>query len=278
MAGWSSSLQGRRNPRMMLRAEDGSANKRLRLFGGHWRAEPLGADAIQGGLSGIYMLRCVNLYLSITSGSFRRNFNDAIRPKDCNSSLLRRHYGGTTLGSDSARPADIAAAGIKLAAINTPEHARKVAEILGDDANLLAPLLPYSVLLVNGSTKRLRGIGIFFRWENPEIAPRAYGLILSRGLDPEYSLRLPLPGEIKMFTPSPSATGYLSIPPPRRRQPLSGSTVTMATSFQDALQQDISRLSKYTNFRASIDGVLFEDYLYVGLSNVFGIVVLGNSI
>lgn len=103
MAGWSSSLQGRRNPGMMLRAEDGSANKRLRLFGGHWRAEPLGADAIQGGLSGIYMLRCVNLYLSITSGSFRRNFNDAIRPKDCNSSLLRRHYGGTTLGSDSAR-------------------------------------------------------------------------------------------------------------------------------------------------------------------------------
>lgn len=167
-------------------------------------------------------------------------------------------------------PADIAAAGIKLAAINTPEHARKVAEILGDDANLLAPLLPYSVLLVNGSTKRLRGIGIFFRWENPEIAPRAYGLILSRGLDPEYSLRLPLPGEIKIFTPSPSATGYLSIPPPRRRQPLSGSTVIMATSFQDALQQDISRLSKYTNFRASIDGVLFEDYLYVGLSNVFG--------
>ena len=60
-------------------------------------------------------------------------------------------------------PVDVPAAGIKLVAANDPEYSATLQTILADDTQLMAPLLPYSVLVLNGSTQKLRAISVNFQ-------------------------------------------------------------------------------------------------------------------
>jgi hypothetical protein len=59
---------------------------------------------------------------------------------------------------------DFDLAGIQLLPANTPEHQGEVKQVLADDADLVAPLLPYSVLVVNHSGRKLLGVGVDYHW------------------------------------------------------------------------------------------------------------------
>ena len=81
-------------------------------------------------------------------------------------------------------PADVAAAGIRLVATTAPEHTATLQTILSDDAPLMAPLLPYGVLVVNGSQNKLRAISVNFQWKDAEGLPKGRTPSVESGLPP----------------------------------------------------------------------------------------------
>ena len=163
-------------------------------------------------------------------------------------------------------PADIAATGVKLMPIDAPEHAAALSAILEDKANLIAPLLPNSVLVVNGSSKKLRGIGVFFKWSNPK-SPRGTMVVmtsLDKGDDP----RQTKPGEIELFTPVRVANIFFSRSAANRKASASAAVNTVASSattdFNNLVQQGINELAGLSGVQATIESLSFEDYSYLG--------------
>jgi hypothetical protein len=58
---------------------------------------------------------------------------------------------------------DVAATGVHLVSLKDIGHTKTVEAILGEDREVLAPLLPYAVLVINGSSRKLRACGIRFQ-------------------------------------------------------------------------------------------------------------------
>ena len=164
----------------------------------------------------------------------------------------------------------IAATGVKLAALDAPEHADTVKAILGDDANLLAPILPNSVLVVNGSGKKLRAVGVFFRWTSPA-SPKGTTLVMT-ALDKDDPAQLKS-GDAQIYTPIQAVNHFVGIPaakrhPPASIAPRSGVASTATLDFANLFQQELARLPGLAGVQATIDSLVFEDYSFVGPDDI----------
>ena len=182
-------------------------------------------------------------------------------------------------------PADVASAGIKLVAADDPEYVATLQTILADDAPSLAPLLPYSVLVVNGSPQKLRAISVNFQWKDAEENSRGRSLTLTAMTLPEDPTEL-APGEIRLITPISVANQYIALPPANRRtffqnaQLSSGganATVTQISSatLPTVLQQQVDALALMMDFRAFVEGVVFHDFSYLGSENLLTFIQRG---
>ena len=182
-------------------------------------------------------------------------------------------------------PADVAAAGIKLVAANAPEQAETVQTILADDAPSLAPLLPYSVLVVNDSPQKLRAISVNFQWKDAEENSRGRSLTLTAMTLPEDPTEL-APGEMRLITPIPLANQYIAVPPANRKAFLqsgqlgsgaANATVTQVSSaaLPTILQQEANALASMTDFRAFVEGVVLHDFSYLGSDNLLTFIQRG---
>ena len=182
-------------------------------------------------------------------------------------------------------PADVAAAGIKLVAANDPEYAATLQMILADDAPLIAPLLRYSILVINGSSQRLRAISVNFQWKDAEESSRGRSLTLTAMTLPEDPTEL-APGEIRLISPIPFANQYIAVSPANRKTflqnaPLASgganATVTQVSSgtLPTALQKEADALASMTDFRAFVEGVVFHDFSYVGSENLLTFIQRG---
>ena len=85
--------------------------------------------------------------------------------------------------------------------LNDIGHMKAVEAILGKDRELLASLLPYAVLAVNGSSRKLRAVSIRFQWKNTEGHPRQNILSLT-AMSSENDPGQILPGAAHVFTPA----------------------------------------------------------------------------
>jgi hypothetical protein len=180
-------------------------------------------------------------------------------------------------------PADVAAAGIKLVATTALEHTATLQTILSDDAPLMAPLLPYGVLVVNGSPNKLRAISVNFQWKDAEGLPKGRSLTLTAMTQPEDPLEL-APEGVLLFTPVQVANQYIGVPAANRQTFLqqarfsnANTTVTQVSSaaLPAILQQEASALADMTDFRAFVEGVVFHDFSYVGSDNLLTILQRG---
>jgi hypothetical protein len=182
-------------------------------------------------------------------------------------------------------PADVVASGIKLVAANDPEYAATLQTIIADDASSMAPLLPYSVLVTNGSTQKLRAISVNFQWKDAEESPRGRSLTLTAMTLPEDPTEL-TPGGIRLITPVQIANQYIAVPPANRKtflqnaQLAGGSGNGTATQISSAtlptiLQKQASALASMTDFRAFVEGVVFDDFSYVGSENLLTLIQRG---
>jgi hypothetical protein len=164
---------------------------------------------------------------------------------------------------------DVAATKVRLLALS--DDPAKTKEILADDEQTLAQILPYSVLLKNESERKLRAIGVRFSWTNAEGRPR--GLILTLTMmmheaDPSQMA----PGDYQLFTPVQAVNQYLAQAPQARKrgrfqQPSSPSVGQFSSlSLTETVQQGLDELAipPGGKFEAFLEGVVFEDYSYVG--------------
>jgi hypothetical protein len=171
---------------------------------------------------------------------------------------------------------DFDLAGIELVPLDTPEHQGAVKQILAEDAALVAPLLPYSVLLVNHSTRKLLAVGVEYHWLD---AGGDYGGMQSVITYFSEGAKVTPVGGIVLFTPSHAANLYLSLDAAKRRKVPAGVGITPSTPLPTAVANEIAEITGpgplpgYTKFRAAIDCVVFEDYQYIGSSNAFQLIL-----
>jgi hypothetical protein len=171
------------------------------------------------------------------------------------------------------------------------DDAAQTKAILGDDAAALAPILPYSVLLKNESTRKLRAFAVRFSYQSTEGTnpPRAQtrGLTLTltamNANDPDQIS----PGGFQLFTPVQVINQYLAESAEARRgkqfgqQPTTPSVSRYTTlTLAETIQQGLDRLMIVpgTRFEAFLEGVVFEDYSYVGSPRLREILVRKNSL
>jgi hypothetical protein len=174
---------------------------------------------------------------------------------------------------------DVAATGVHLVSLNDIGHTKTVEAILGEDREVLSPLLPYAVLVVNGSSRKLRALGIRFQWKNTEGHPRQNVLTLT-AMSSENDPGQILPGAAHVFTPIGFVNQYLAMQPIKRKPFLqnsqigttSSASVQLApgTNFASFAQQKLKDLKIAGGVNVYLEGVVYDDYTYVGSDRLFG--------
>lgn len=177
---------------------------------------------------------------------------------------------------------DVGATKVRLLALS--DDAAKTKEILADDEQALAQILPYSVLLKNESARKLRAIGVRFSWTDADGSPK--GLILTMTMmmhqdDPSQIA----PGGYQLFTPVSAVNQYLTQAPEARKRgrfqqssPSVGqySSLSLAQTVQQGL--DGLAIPPDSKFEAFIEGVVFDDYSYVGSKRLLGTLQRHNNL
>lgn len=169
---------------------------------------------------------------------------------------------------------DVAATGVHLVSLSDVQHTRTVAAILGEDRGVLAPLLPYAVLAVNGSSRKLRAVGIRFRWNNTEGRPTQNILSLT-AMSSENDPGQMLPGAAHVFTPVGFVNQYLAIEPikrkpfPQHTQIGTTNSTSVGTNFALVVQQRLRDLKITGGVNVYLEGVVYDDYTYVGSDRLF---------
>jgi hypothetical protein len=179
---------------------------------------------------------------------------------------------------------DVAATKVRL--ISLADDPAKTKEILGDDEQVLAPILPYSVLLKNEGPRKLRAVGVRFSWitaDDPR-HPRSLVLTLTamaHANDPDQIG----PGDYQLFTPVQAVNQYLAQSPQDRKRGHFGQPPATASvgrfsplTLAETIQQGLDQLMIASGFEAYLDGVVFEDYSYVGEPQLREILVRRNSL
>ena len=180
---------------------------------------------------------------------------------------------------------DVAATKVRLLAI--PEHADKAKEIMADDEQALTPIVPYSVLIKNESDRKLKAVGVRFRWPNDKKVPPTKSLILmlTMMMHAEDPTQL-APGGHLLFTPVSVINQYLALAPEDRKKgyfqtssrpsaaPPGSSSIGQQLAYPslaETMQQGLGRfgIQSTSEFEALLEGVVFEDYSYVGSEQLF---------
>jgi hypothetical protein len=180
---------------------------------------------------------------------------------------------------------DLAATKVRLIAL--ADDPAKTKEILADDEQALAPILPYSVLLKNEGPRKLRAVGVRFSWITADDPRHPRSLILTltamaHANDPDQIG----PGDYQLFTPVQTVNQYLAQSPEIRKQlghfPAHPATPSVGQlsmlTLAETIQQGLDRLQIASGFEASLDGVVLEDYSYVGEPQLREILVRRNSL
>ena len=174
----------------------------------------------------------------------------------------------------SIRPPTLDVAATKVRLLALADDAAKTKEILGDDEQALAPILPYSVLVKNESARKLRAVAVtfcFIATDLPPQLPRKLTLTLTamaHANDPDQID----PGDYQLFTPVQAVNQYLAESPQARKGSHFGqriapsvgpfSTLTLAETIQQGLER--LKIASGSGFEAYLEGVVFEDYSFVG--------------
>lgn len=171
---------------------------------------------------------------------------------------------------------DVAATKVRLLALS--DEPAQTKHILADDEQALAPILPYSVLIKNESDRKLKAVGVKFSFTTTQGTnpphPRPAGLILTLTAmanpnDPDQIS----PGEFQLFTPVQAVNQFLAESAQARKgvrfgqRPATGSVGPISTlTLAETIQQGLDRLmiAPESKFEASLEGLVFEDYSYVG--------------
>ena len=93
-------------------------------------------------------------------------------------------------------------------------------------------------------------------------------------------------GETRLITPVPIANQYIAVPPAGRKTSFQdahlasgggNATVTQVSSanLPTILQQEADALASMTEFRAFVEGVVFDDFSYVGSENLLTFIQRG---
>jgi len=170
------------------------------------------------------------------------------------------------------RPPTLDVATTKVRLLALADDAAKTKEILADDEQALAQILPYSVLIKNESARKLRAVGVTFRWNDGSRIPSSLTLTLTamaHEADPD---QIP-PGGYRLFTPVQAINQYLVQSPEVRkgghfRQASVGQRPP--SSLADTIQQGLAQLMIAGGFEAWLERVVFEDYSYVGSPRLLG--------
>jgi len=172
--------------------------------------------------------------------------------------------------SIQSRFPDVEATGIKLVPATDSGRTALLNAILARDADLIAPVLPYSVLLVNGSSHKLRAIGILYQWKDADGHPRGSVRVLG-AMQPQDPAQLS-PGDVRFFSPLQEVNQYLAASTTDRQD---GKFIDEAgvTSVSDTLplliHEEATNLAAVSgSFTASIEGIVFEDFRYLGSDNL----------
>jgi hypothetical protein len=154
-------------------------------------------------------------------------------------------------------------------------HTATVEAILGKDREVLAPVMPYAVLVVNGSSRKLRAVSIRFQWKNTEGHLRQNILSLT-AMSSENDPGQILPGAAHVFTPVGFVNQYLAMEPikrkpfPQNTQIGTTSSASVGTNFALVAQQRLKDLKIAGGVNVYLEGVVYDDYTYVGSDRLFG--------
>ena len=161
---------------------------------------------------------------------------------------------------------DVAATQVRLLALS--DDAAKTQEILGDDAQTLAQILPYTVLLKNESARGLKAIAVRFSWDSNLPGPPRRSFILTSPLSGANDPDQLVPGGYRLFTPVAEINEYLSQSPQNRKgRHFSGPSIASQSALlplAQTVQQGLARLAIGSGVEANLECVVFEDYSFVG--------------
>lgn len=124
---------------------------------------------------------------------------------------------------------DLAATGVHLVALDDIGHQATIEAIFGEDRAKVAPVLPYGVLVFNGSSKKLTAMAVTFRGQNAEGLRRRLIIELT-SYPPDATSSAPgaispiAPRGSLLFTPVSLVNQYLTLDTTKRKEFLPGST------------------------------------------------------
>ena len=167
---------------------------------------------------------------------------------------------------------DVAATGVQIIALNDIGHTATVEELIGQNGAMIAPLLPYAVLVVNGSPHKLRAVTVRWTWKKSTGKPGGITLTLtsmSRADDPTQLV----PGDGQLFTPIQSVNQYLGLQHRLRRgsaTKVGGASVSQApVDYSSIIPKRLGLMDIASDVQAFLEGVVYEDYSFVGSDRLF---------
>lgn len=168
---------------------------------------------------------------------------------------------------------DVVATGVHLVSLDDIGHTATVEALIGQDREMIAPLLPYAVLVVNGSSRKLRAVGVRWRWKKSDGKPSGITLTLtsmSREDDPTQLA----PGDGKLFTPIQSVNQYLGLQHRLRRgqqaaAPAGASVGRAPVDFSSIIPNRLGLMDIASDVQALLECVVYEDYSFVGTAKLF---------
>ena len=169
---------------------------------------------------------------------------------------------------------DVAATGVRLVSLDDIGHTATVEAIVAQDGPILSTILPYGVLVLNNSNRSLRAVNIKFQWTNTGGHTRSLWLTLASTESPSTFIA---PGHAEILTPVGVVNQYLARDPAKRHASpgrISNGTGTVtgqppATAFPQIIKQQFDHMAVGKDFQANIEGVLYDDYTFVGSDRSF---------
>jgi hypothetical protein len=168
---------------------------------------------------------------------------------------------------------DVAATGVQIIALNDIGHTATVEELIGQDGAMIAKLLPYTVLVVNGSSRKLRAVTVRWTWKKSTGKPGGITLTLTAMSHADDPTQLG-PGDGQLFTPIQSVNQYLGLQHRLRRGSatvVSGAGVNQApVDYSSIIPKRLGLMDIASDVQAFLEGVVYENYSFVGSDRLFG--------
>jgi hypothetical protein len=154
-------------------------------------------------------------------------------------------------------PPEILATGVTLVPATHPSVASSLNAIAGEEIAVIQKLLPYAVILANGSSKRLLATSVSFEWANAKGEHRGRYFVLTT-YDGLYAIE---PGQTRLFLLQRGLNTHFAKPSTARG--------AMQPDYAPLIDSIVGDLAGASSIKASVAGVLFEDFLFLGAEQVF---------